>query len=88
MRRPAWRSLRVRAGAALLGTASNPDRSWASAAAPAPEAVGEAGTGEQAVELARCLRPDLVLMDAHLRGIFRELGITSRRRLRDMPDLG
>lgn len=31
--------------------------------------VGEAGTGEQAVELARRLRPDVVLMDLNMPGI-------------------
>jgi DNA-binding NarL/FixJ family response regulator len=33
------------------------------------EVVGEAGTGEAAVEAARELRPDLVLMDVNLPGI-------------------
>ncbi|MFB6630526.1 response regulator [Streptomyces sp. NPDC056362] len=34
--------------------------------APDIEAVGEAGDGERAVELARALRPDLVLMDVQM----------------------
>lgn len=33
------------------------------------EVVGEASTGEESVELARALRPDLVLMDVNLPGI-------------------
>ena len=33
------------------------------------EVVGEAETGEISIELARALRPDLVLMDIHLPGI-------------------
>ena len=33
------------------------------------EVVGEAGTGEEGVELARALEPDLVLMDVNLPGI-------------------
>jgi DNA-binding NarL/FixJ family response regulator len=33
------------------------------------EVVGEAESGEQSVELARSLRPDLVLMDVNLPGI-------------------
>ncbi|MGW2158505.1 response regulator [Nonomuraea sp. NPDC001699] len=37
--------------------------------APDLETVGEAGTGQQAVELARGLRPDLVLMDVRMPGL-------------------
>jgi two-component system, NarL family, invasion response regulator UvrY len=33
------------------------------------ELVGEAASGEQAVELARSLRPDLVLMDVEMEGL-------------------
>jgi two-component system, NarL family, invasion response regulator UvrY len=33
------------------------------------EVVGEAATGEESVDLARALRPDLVLMDVNLPGI-------------------
>lgn len=33
------------------------------------EPAGEAGTGEESVELARTLRPDLVLMDVRLPGM-------------------
>jgi two-component system response regulator AlgR len=33
------------------------------------EVVGEADSGEASIELARTLRPDLVLMDMHLPGI-------------------
>lgn len=33
------------------------------------EVVGEAASGEESVELARTLRPDLVLMDVNLPGI-------------------
>lgn len=36
---------------------------------PEFEVVGDAGTGEQAVELARALRPDVVLMDLVMPGI-------------------
>ncbi|GAA0946638.1 response regulator transcription factor [Nonomuraea longicatena] len=37
--------------------------------APDLATVGAAGTGEQAVELARGLRPDLVLMDVRMPGL-------------------
>jgi DNA-binding NarL/FixJ family response regulator len=40
--------------------------------------VGEAGDGEEAVELARSLRPDLILMDVRLPGIN---GIEATRRI-------
>ena len=36
---------------------------------PGFDLVGEADTGEASVEVARSLRPDLVLMDIHLPGI-------------------
>jgi DNA-binding NarL/FixJ family response regulator len=36
---------------------------------PGFDLVGEADTGEASVDLARSLRPDLVLMDIHLPGI-------------------
>jgi two-component system invasion response regulator UvrY len=42
------------------------------------EVVGEADTGEASIELARTLRPDLVLMDMHLPGID---GVEAARRI-------
>ena len=45
---------------------------------PGFEVVGEADTGEASIDLARSLRPDLVLMDIHLPGID---GTTATRRI-------
>lgn len=42
--------------------------------------VGEASTGEEAIELSRDLEPDLVLMDVNLPGVD---GIVATRQLRD-----
>ena len=65
-----------------------PFRSAAAAvisATPGFEVVGEADTGEQAVELAASLRPELVLMDINLPGIS---GIEATRRIiRDRPGI-
>lgn len=44
------------------------------------ELVGEAGTGEESVDLAERLSPDLVLMDINLPGIN---GIEATRRIRE-----
>jgi two-component system invasion response regulator UvrY len=46
--------------------------------APGFELVGEAESGEAAVELVEALKPDLVLMDIHLPGIS---GIEAARRI-------
>ena len=45
---------------------------------PGFDVVGEAGTGEQSIQAARLLRPDLVLMDIHLPDIS---GLEASRRI-------
>ncbi|MET9640789.1 response regulator transcription factor, partial [Streptomyces virginiae] len=59
----------IRAGLAALA-----------AAAPGLEVVGQAATGEEAVELAAALRPDVVLMDIRLPGMS---GITALQHILD-----
>lgn len=50
------------------------------------EVVGAVGTTEEAVELAREIRPDVVLMDLQFRGEFKGAGATAEiRRLPDPP---
>ena len=48
----------------------------------------QVAAGATTKEVAMCLFLSPRTVDAHLRHIFRKLGITSRRQLRDMPDLG
>jgi DNA-binding CsgD family transcriptional regulator len=44
-------------------------------------------TGATSKEVAARLFLSPRTIDAHLRNIFRKLGITSRRQLRDLPDI-
>jgi len=49
------------------------------------EVVGEANDGQQAIELARQLRPDVIIMDVRMRGID---GVEATRQIKaEMPDL-
>jgi DNA-binding NarL/FixJ family response regulator len=50
------------------------------AATPGMVLVGEASSGEQAVELVEQLKPDLVLMDVRMPGIG---GVSAARRIKD-----
>jgi len=51
-------------------------------AAPAFRAAGEACSGEEAVRVARDVRPDLVLVDVRMPGLD---GVETSRRLADLP---
>src|SRR6476659_9751766 len=50
------------------------------AATPGMVVIGEAASGEQAVELVEELKPDLVLMDVRMPGIG---GVSATRRIKD-----
>ncbi len=52
-------------------------------AVPGLELVGEATSGEQAVELSAALRPDLVLMDFAMPGMN---GLTATQRIKQQPN--
>lgn len=54
-------------------------------ATPGVDLVGEAASGEQAVDLAALLRPDLIVMDVRLPGI--DGTEACRRILRVQPDI-